>query len=67
MHVTPNKTKIPGVRTKYILNGNDHIKAININDCLEVIVAMRARQAGNNNIKSVVTNCPVSVAFEYGL
>jgi hypothetical protein len=64
MHVAPNKAKIPGVRTKYKLNGNDHTKAISINNCLYVIEAMIAKQAGRNNIKNVVTIGSVSFSFE---
>ena len=35
MQVAPNKAKIPGVRAKYKLNGNDQIKATNMNEFLD--------------------------------
>lgn len=65
--MAPNKTKIPGVRTKYRLNGNDHTKAINNNDGLDIIDAMMAKKAGSNNIKNVVNTGSASNEFEYGL
>jgi hypothetical protein len=64
MQVIPNIAKIPGVRTKYKLNGNDHTKAININDCFDVIDEMIAKQAGRNNIKIVFNIGSVSFRFE---
>lgn len=67
MQVAPNKAKIPGVRTKYRLKGNDHTKAININDCLDIREEKIAKQAGRNNIKNVFTIGSVPFRFEYGL
>ena len=60
MQVAPNNAKIPGVRTKYKLNGNDHTKAININPRLENITAISAKQAGRNNMENVITIGPAS-------
>jgi hypothetical protein len=64
MQVIPNKAKIPGVSIKYKLNGNDHTKAININECLDVNEEIIAKHAGRNNIKKVFIIGSVSFRFE---
>ncbi|KON90122.1 hypothetical protein AF332_27195 [Sporosarcina globispora] len=67
MQDTIKSAKIPGEKNKYKLNGSDQTNAKNISHCLKVIEAKRAKQAGRNNIRNVITNGSVSFVFEYGL
>lgn len=62
--MAPNKAKTPGVKTKYILNGNDHTKAINNNEGLKVKEENIAKQAGSNSIINVVSTGSASFGFE---
>lgn len=64
MQVTPNKANIDGEKAKYKLNGDDHIKAMNIKDFKDVKEEMIVKQAGKNNIKNVIIIGSTSVRFE---
>ena len=55
---------MPGVKTRYKLNGNDQIKAINMNVCLDVKEEMIAKQAGKNNIRNEMIIVSVPIMFE---
>lgn len=55
---------MPGVMAIYKLIGNAHKKAININNFLDIIDEMIAKQAGRNNMMNVFTMGSISSTFE---
>lgn len=55
---------MPGVMTIYKLIGNAHKKAININNLLDIIDEVMAKQAGRNNMMNVFIMGSISTAFE---
>lgn len=53
-----------GVIATYKLIGNDHIKAININNFLEITEEMMAKQAGRHSMINVFNMGSISFVFE---
>lgn len=53
-----------GVMATYKLIGNDHMKAININDFLVITEEFIAKQAGRHSMMNKFNLGSISVAFE---
>lgn len=60
----PNKANMLGVIVTYRLIGNDHMKAININNFLDFKEEMIAKQAGRHSMIKVFNMGSISVALE---
>lgn len=53
-----------GVMATYKLIGNDHMKAINMNNFLVIKEEVMAKQAGRHSMINVFNMGSISVAFE---
>lgn len=62
--MTPNKANMLGVMATYKLNGSDHMKAITINDFLNIKAETMAKQAGRHSVINIFNIGSKLVVFE---